>query len=46
MRKVLLASAVIVAVVSRFVMAEPLVLEQAGNVQKPGILEVGLADIS
>jgi predicted porin len=27
-------------------MAEPLVLEQAGNVQKPGILEVGLADIS
>jgi len=46
MQKVLLVSAVFLISVSQCLMAEPLVLDQAGNVQKPGILEIGLEDIS
>jgi hypothetical protein len=45
MRKVLLSCALILAQAG-LLMAEPLVLEQAGNVLKPKTLEVGSSDIS
>jgi len=45
-RKMLLAAAVLLTAGSQYLMAEPLTLEQAGNVLKPNTLEVGLNDIS
>jgi hypothetical protein len=41
MRKLLLCSALLL-IPAGFLLAEPLVLEQAGNVLKPRTLEVGL----
>jgi hypothetical protein len=45
MRKVMLCCALMLAQTG-FLLAEPLVLEQAGNVLKPKKLEIGLADIA
>ena len=46
MRKVLLAAAVLLTAVSQYVIAEPLVLEQAGNVLPLNKLEVGLNNVA